>query len=196
MMEKVHEEAMPTDTNGYDKDPAIPTTEQHTGRNRSMSLNGQSFGKQIANNQEQQQPKSSHRRHSLPPNNTIIDFGYLDSMKLKSVYLKGIFSVNTTTLKTPSVLAKEIAKVLELNSIQYSLVNNSFMCQYIPSIGFSPNQTTAATNINASLLAIQFEIELVKVAILGLLGIQFHRVFGDFKQYKNLCSHILTELRM
>lgn len=197
MMEKIQQEAVPA-TFHVNDEAHLPLPQPTTGRQRSMSITMQPKN-QDTNITGDGSKFPIPRRHSLPENEQRLpmNFEFLNSLKLKSVYLKGIFSVNTTTLKTPSILAQEIARVLSLNSIRYSFIETSFLCQYVPSVDFThTNKNPPPTSTDPTTHVIQFEIQLVKVAILGLLGIQFHRIYGDFKQYKNLSSHILTELRM
>lgn len=48
----------------------------------------------------------------------------------------------------------------------------------------------------APLRSIRFEIHIVRVALLGLNGIQFKRISGDFEVYKNLCSQLISEFKL
>ena len=48
----------------------------------------------------------------------------------------------------------------------------------------------------APLRSIRFEIHIVKVALLGMNGIQFKRISGDFSVYKNLCSQLISEFSL
>lgn len=181
----------------------------------------------------------------------------LDESKIKTVYLKGIFSVNMTNVRSPSLLAHEISKILTLNHILHSINDSVFVCRYpgwlhdapraeeysradagcnsngVPVIHVSTGEqhptrnphpmnaveydeevkprrsnssskTTRKGNIflpsgTRSKIPgdlVDFEIHIVKVAFMGLYGVQFHRLEGDFRTYKSLCAHLLTELNL
>jgi len=51
-------------------------------------------------------------------------------------------------------------------------------------------------SIGANRLAVRFEINVVKVPILPLHGLQFRRASGDGWQYHMLARRVLTELKL
>ena len=53
---------------------------------------------------------------------------------VKPVYLKGLFSVSTTSTKSPAVLQKEIAAVLDRLVIKHRPIRGGYECVYVPSI--------------------------------------------------------------
>ncbi|KIJ62403.1 hypothetical protein HYDPIDRAFT_114497 [Hydnomerulius pinastri MD-312] len=55
----------------------------------------------------------------------------------KPVHLKGLFSVATTSTKSPSVLKGDIKKVLDRMQVQYREIKGGFECIHIPSIDLS-----------------------------------------------------------
>ncbi|KAF9222128.1 Pkinase-domain-containing protein [Gyrodon lividus] len=55
----------------------------------------------------------------------------------KPVHLKGLFSVATTSTKSPSVLKSDIRKVLDRMQVQYRETKGGFECIHIPSIDLS-----------------------------------------------------------
>ncbi|KDQ10900.1 hypothetical protein BOTBODRAFT_35841 [Botryobasidium botryosum FD-172 SS1] len=56
---------------------------------------------------------------------------------IKSVYLKGLFSVATTTTKSPQVIKADIKRVLERMQVQYREIRGGFECVHAPSIDLS-----------------------------------------------------------
>ncbi|KAF8346312.1 hypothetical protein F5887DRAFT_883567 [Amanita rubescens] len=55
----------------------------------------------------------------------------------KPVYLKGLFSVATTSTKTPAVIKTDIRRVLDRMQIQYRETKTGFECVHLPSIDMS-----------------------------------------------------------
>ncbi|KAG2232997.1 hypothetical protein INT48_001060 [Thamnidium elegans] len=138
---------------------------------------------------------------------------------IKPVFLKGLFSVTTTSTKHPSVIRADLIRVLERIGVKWRESKGRFECVHMPSIDLNKvinedsNNTTEdqqslssddANNpvTNTSIvpvpdLVVRFEIYIVKVPwLLGMHGLQFRRVGGDPWQYKNMCSKILAELKL
>ena len=71
------------------------------------------------------------------------------AMEVKSVYLKGLFSVATTSTKSPTVLGAVIKKVLDRMQVQYREIKGGFECIHIPSIDLSSvhNGETATSDL-------------------------------------------------
>ncbi|KAI0084545.1 hypothetical protein BDY19DRAFT_898273 [Irpex rosettiformis] len=57
-----------------------------------------------------------------------------DEREFKPVFLKGLFSVQTTTSKPPAVIKEDIRKVLERMQVQYRETKSGFECIHAPSI--------------------------------------------------------------
>ena len=124
----------------------------------------------------------------------------LSPTKIKTVYLKGLLSV-TSSEKPASALAQEIARVLQLNRICYELRDAVFYCEYSPSIeAAAASYATPIANYQSKCKAnpflIQFKVQIVKIAFLATLGVQFGLILGDAKGYKNVCSHLLAEFNL
>ncbi|RCI04380.1 serine/threonine-protein kinase KIN2 [Rhizopus stolonifer] len=141
---------------------------------------------------------------SLPPKQGTAD------ENIKPVFLKGLFSVTTTTTKHPSVIRADLILVLERIGVKWRESKGRFECVHIPSIDLnrvvdqheveealsSSSEDTPAT-VPVPDLVVRFEIYIVKVPwLLGMHGLQFRRVSGDPWQYKNMCSKILAELKL
>lgn len=133
---------------------------------------------------------------------------------IKPVFLKGLFSVTTTSTKHPSVIRADLIRVLERIGVKWRESKGRFECVHVPSIdlnhvvneeepivgdqSFSSDEVAASPVVVAVPdLVVRFEIYIVKVPwLLGMHGLQFRRVGGDPWQYKNMCSKILAELKL
>ncbi|KAI8081344.1 kinase-like domain-containing protein [Halteromyces radiatus] len=130
--------------------------------------------------------------------------------QVKPVFLKGLFSVSTTSTKHPSVIRADLIRVLERIGVKWRESKDRFECVHVPSIdmnrvttdGSTQSLSSSSSNHNNPAvtvpdLVVRFEIYIVKVPwLLGMHGLQFRRVSGDTWQYKNICSIILTELKL
>ncbi|CAO3646003.1 unnamed protein product [Mucor hiemalis] len=136
---------------------------------------------------------------------------------IKPVFIKGLFSVTTTSTKHPAVIRADLIRVLERIGVKWRESKGRFECVHMPSIDLNkvvlndeedttvePPQPSFSSDaaVNAPIvplpdLVVRFEIYIVKVPwLLGMHGLQFRRVGGDPWQYKNMCSKILTELKL
>ena len=102
----------------------------------------------------------------------------------KPVFLKGIFSVSTTSTKPLPAIRADIKRVLKQLAITYHEVRGGFKCTYTPSIEQGADGE------------IEFEILIVKVPIVSLHGVQFKRVGGHTWQYKATAEQIVRDLRL
>lgn len=151
-----------------------------------------------------------------------------ESIKVRSVYLRGIFSVNTTSTRSPREIREIIIKCLiekhqqniiyldresyficeyQSNSVSKTVKENDFEeeAQSIDDVDISQidlaeseskEEITQLTFGAVPLRSIRFEIHIVKVALLGMNGIQFKRISGDFGIYKNICSQLIGEFKL
>ncbi|KAE9394058.1 Pkinase-domain-containing protein [Gymnopus androsaceus JB14] len=65
-----------------------------------------------------------------------------DDRHAKPVFLKGLFSVATTSTKSPSVIKADIRRVLDRMQVQYREVKGGFECIHLPSIDISSVEPT------------------------------------------------------
>lgn len=93
--------------------------------------------------------------------------------------LKGLFSMHTTSTKPVDMIRNDLIQVLDNLHLMWV-------------------ETEAARLFECSEEdGVQFEINIIKVPLLlGVHGLQFRRVSGNSWQYKNLCSRILTDLKL
>ncbi|KAJ3510856.1 hypothetical protein NLJ89_g4446 [Agrocybe chaxingu] len=59
----------------------------------------------------------------------------------KPVFLKGLFSVATTSTKSPSVIKADVRRVLDRMQVQYRETKTGFECIHLPSIDLSSVET-------------------------------------------------------
>ncbi|KAH8551913.1 kinase-like domain-containing protein [Umbelopsis sp. PMI_123] len=174
---------------------------------------------------------SSHQRSashggSRPPRTTSVNAtvnnhkqssstspsGHADQ-SIRPVFVKGLFSVATTSTKEPAVIRADLIRVLDQLDVKWREGQGRFECVHMPSIEIGkisekrlpplPNgDVTAPPEVPIPAaqvpdMVVRFEINIVKVPwLLGMHGIQFRRVGGHPWQYKNMCSKILSEVRL
>lgn len=143
----------------------------------------------------------------------------------KPVYLKGIFSVSTTSTKPLPQIRADIKRVLKMLGVEYAEIKGGFSCSHMPSIapavdGDAPFITVTGAGAGGSGGVVErhvshsyhhererdrervaegeirFEIVIVKVPIVSLHGVQFKRVGGNTWQYKAMAEQIVRELRL
>ncbi|CAO3679618.1 unnamed protein product [Umbelopsis ramanniana] len=132
---------------------------------------------------------------------------------IRPVFVKGLFSVATTSTKEPAVIRADLIRVLDQLDVKWREGQGRFECVHMPSIEIGkisekrlpplPNGDSASSPeapIPAAQvpdMVVRFEINIVKVPwLLGMHGIQFRRVGGHPWQYKNMCSKILSEVKL
>lgn len=151
-----------------------------------------------SHNHEQAFPVSAHG------DSTSASRGTADET-VKQVFLKGLFSVTTTSTKHPSVIRADLIRVLERIGVKWRESRGRFECVHMPSIDMKrvkqddkvPDSPTTTSHVTVPDLIVRFEIHIVKVSwLLGMHGLQFRRVSGDPFLYKNICSRILAELKL
>ncbi|KAK0709607.1 kinase-like domain-containing protein [Lasiosphaeria miniovina] len=110
----------------------------------------------------------------------------------KPVYLKGIFSVSTTSTKPLLEIRADIKRVLKQIGVDYTEIRGGFSCRHSPSLADDPSQPEPTVADGE----IKFEILIVKVPIVSLHGVQFKRVAGNTWNYKTMAEQIVRELRL
>lgn len=80
------------------------------------------------------QDKSGGIRPMGAPELDEVEAADVANMDLKSVYLKGLFSVSTTSTKSARTLLRDISHVLDRVGIKYRPIRGGFECIHVPSI--------------------------------------------------------------
>ncbi|SPQ26928.1 ac4235ca-2f0f-4eb7-b940-caaaa24a945e [Thermothielavioides terrestris] len=143
----------------------------------------------------------------------------------KPVYLKGIFSVSTTSTKPLPEIRADIKRVLKRLGVDYTEIKGGFSCLHAPSLAAAADDDSGHGSGHGRHLSrphsqhpqqqhhqqeaarvaaaggggggeIRFEIVIVKVPIVSLHGVQFKRVGGNTWQYKAMAEQIVRELRL
>ncbi|KAK0708327.1 kinase-like domain-containing protein [Lasiosphaeris hirsuta] len=112
----------------------------------------------------------------------------------KPVYLKGIFSVSTTSTRPLPEIRADIKRVLKQVGVDYTEIKGGFSCVHSPSI--KADEASQQFEPTVADGEIRFEILIVKVPIVNLHGVQFKKVGGNTWQYKAMAEHILKDLRL
>ncbi|KAK0628846.1 kinase-like domain-containing protein [Bombardia bombarda] len=116
----------------------------------------------------------------------------------KPVYLKGIFSVSTTSTKPLPEIRADIKRALKSLGVEYNEIKGGFSCWHVPSIVNNDDHRHVSREMQPTVADgdIRFEIFIVKVPIVSLHGVQFKKVAGNTWQYKAMAEQVVRELRL
>lgn len=115
-------------------------------------------------------------------------------LNIKTVYLRGFFSVNTTSSRPPMAIRNEIQQYLMLHNIHYEDHRSYFVCEHRPSVTSEAGGGTRGGRRQVG--RILFEIHIVRLAFIGTHGLQFKRIQGDVAQFKNLQAQMISSLHL
>ncbi|KAI9591956.1 hypothetical protein BDF19DRAFT_425813 [Syncephalis fuscata] len=126
--------------------------------------------------------------------------------KVKTVFLKGLFSVNTTSTRSPKKIRIELLAALEAADIGHRESRGRIDC-WLPLDAADPRLgpeafDTDAAGISGDIdkpdnLKVWFEVSIVRTPWLpGMCGIRFRRVAGDSWLYRESCQKILETARL
>ncbi|KAG5518481.1 hypothetical protein PMAC_002877 [Pneumocystis sp. 'macacae'] len=115
--------------------PAKPSTSSSFGfrRNRTKSL-GNTKGEVLRKERKVHRQSSVLATHNTPPSQP---YNSSSDITVKSGFLKGIFSVSTTSSKPPYEIKNGLVRVLSRLNISYRDIKGGFFCIYCPSIDFN-----------------------------------------------------------
>ena len=95
---------------------------------------------------------------------------------MKPIYLKGLFSVSTTSSKPLPVIRADIIRVLKQLGVDYSEIKGGFSCRHAPSILEKENQKLSADDsLGTSLTPIASEKHRRRISLGGLIGTERER---------------------
>lgn len=97
---------------------------------------------------------------------------------------KGVFNVDTTTMKQPADILTEVARVLDLHQLEYVLEGYIFRCKEKSN---SPDRKQKP---------LQFDVEVCQIKGLSMHGLKFKRVAGDVWEYRNTCQTLIAQMKM
>ncbi|TFK86947.1 Pkinase-domain-containing protein [Polyporus arcularius HHB13444] len=125
------------------------------GRHRRPSTGGtynpsKPLGERLFGRTEEEEEHAEHQENEeLPAENGAGDVtrdeeSQGDDKDFKPVFLKGLFSVATTSTKPPQVIKTDIKRVLDRMQVQYRETKTGFECIHMPSIDVSSIQPPAS----------------------------------------------------
>lgn len=127
----------------------------------------------------------------------------------KPTFLKGLFSVSTTSSRPLKVIRADIIRVLGMLGVEYREIKGGFDCRHAPSLDashISPPSNSyqraageTSTHVQSDLgtsTALRFEIFIVKIPLLSMHGIQFKKVDGGTWYYKDMAQRIIKEVNL
>ena len=133
LMEKVAPDASPLTS------PKTPTSSRtkSLGHARRESIQARRQKREDATNDRQanvpEETDAELRHEADGPNEPVLDTpGVGDASK--PVYLKGLFSVSTTSAKPVPIIRREIIRVLTQLGVEYTEIRGGFSCRHAPSI--------------------------------------------------------------
>jgi serine/threonine protein kinase KIN1/2 len=119
-------------------------TEQKTNLNpRSAAMRAKSLGHARRESIQARRAKREEAREANLPEETEQDIGehsgvsaerFDSAENVKPVFLKGLFSVSTTSTKPVSVIRSDIIRVLQQLGVEYTEIRGGFSCRHLPSI--------------------------------------------------------------
>jgi len=111
-----------------------------------------------------------------------LNFGRGRKDKIRTI--KGVFNVDTTTMKNPREVMEEVVRVLADQPLMVDCEGYTFRCK---STEDSPESSKAR---------LQFEIEICQIKGLSMIGVKFKRLAGDVWEYRNMCQNIMAMTKL
>lgn len=78
-----------------------------------------------------------------------------NAMTAKPVFLKGLFSVQTTSTKPRTVINADLVRVLDRIGVQYREIRGGYECVHLPSIDFGAGQSSSTPGQGNARIAIE-----------------------------------------
>lgn len=151
-----HAAKEPPPTSGSDQSTTEKRMPEQRGamQSRSVSLRAKSLGHARRESIQQRRQRREEAREANVPEETDQELGdqsgvsteRLDSSDLaKPVFLKGLFSVSTTSGKSVFEIRADIKRVLKGLGVDYTEIKGGFSCRHSPSIKVQDPPTSPAT---------------------------------------------------
>ncbi|KKY38779.1 putative camk camkl kin1 protein kinase [Diaporthe ampelina] len=211
----------PPPTSGSDQSMERPKPQAESrgaAASRSVSMRAKSLGHARRESIQARRARREEQRELNVPEETDAELGDQSGLSnderhdnpslAKPVFLKGLFSVSTTSTRPVPEIRADIKRVLKQLGVDYSEIRGGFRCVHSPSIDLkkvdppnSPNQLPGhrrrfSFGLRGGNMVLEFEVFIVKVPMISLHGIQFKRMTGNTWQFKNMADQILRELRL
>lgn len=111
-----------------------------------------------------------------------LTFGRRPKDKIRTI--KGVFNVDTTTMKNPREIMEEVVRVLAEQALEVDFEGYTFRCK----------STEEGAGEGKSRL--QFEVEVCQIKGLSMNGVKFKRVAGDVWEYRNMCQNLMALMKL
>lgn len=101
--------------------------------------------------------------------------------KIRSI--KGVFNVDTTTMKNPKEIVDEVQRVLADQPLSVEADGYIFRCKH-------------TGPIESSKTKLSFEVEVCQIKGLSMNGVKFKRLAGDVWDYRNMCQILMAGMKL
>jgi hypothetical protein len=117
--------------------------DKHLNPKAASAMRAKSLGHARRESIQARRAKREETREANVPEETDVDLGDASGMSneridaaenIKPVFLKGLFSVSTTSTKPVHAIAADIIRVLKQLNVDYSEIRGGFSCRHTPSI--------------------------------------------------------------
>lgn len=146
----------PPPTSGSDQsvlNEQPPAAQRGHGHSKSVSLRAKSLGhaRRESIQRRRQQREAAHEANvpeetDMEQEQSGVSTERLDSSDLaKPVYLRGLFSVSTTSGKSVPAIRADIRRVLRQLNVEYTEIRGGFSCKHSPSIDLNKVQDSPAS---------------------------------------------------
>eukprot|EP01111_Echinosteliopsis_oligospora_P004745 TRINITY_DN1781_c0_g4_i1.p1 TRINITY_DN1781_c0_g4~~TRINITY_DN1781_c0_g4_i1.p1 ORF type:complete len:739 (+),score=236.28 TRINITY_DN1781_c0_g4_i1:134-2350(+) len=124
-------------------------------------------------------PMSLQMKKTPSSSGGLLSFGRKKPEKIRAI--KGVFNVDTTTMKNPKEIMDEIIRVLNERTILFAQEGFVFRCKDTTTQHQKP---------------LQFEMEVCQIKGLSMNGVKFKRTSGDVWIYRNMCQTLMGDMKL
>jgi len=96
--------------------------------------------------------------------------------------IKGVFNVDTTTLKPAEQIVEEVIRVLDEAGITYKQKGYVFKCKQKQPIDKTER--------------VHFDLEICQIQGLNMNGVRFKRISGGVWGYRTLCQALMQKMKL
>jgi hypothetical protein len=136
---------------------------------------------------------------SSPPGSRGSSTGIGRKSRFKTVFIKGLFSVSTTSTLPPLEISSRLRMSLFKLDISFrESARGRFDCKWVWADAVTEGiEETRHGQLPGMPGEVWFEVTIVKVLwLFGMHGIRFRRVAGDTWRYQDICKRILTQTNL
>jgi hypothetical protein len=132
-------------------EPPTPSSESKPSISRSASSRTKSLGHARRESIQARRARRGDPRQVHVPEETDEEIAAGEATdgesqaEIKPVFLKGLFSVSTTSSKPLSIIRADLVRVFKQMGVEYTDIKGGFSCRHAPSIDLGRNQDTPAS---------------------------------------------------